>query len=293
MLSEEKLNAMQTLKKKYNEIQRNKALLLNGCSIGLFDNNIFEWKMLLLAPRDSSYAGGIFTLKILFSEHYPDCPPEFYFLTPIYHLNVNCFKGNDLGYVYFMFTYCWNKNKTTIGDLITKLYTIFYIHNSDSTFIGKDRVNEYNNNRALFLEKVRYFTKKYATFDSPDYISYNTDKNWNFICNENELKISSIKSPNDYDFYPSNYYFKSPENDLKNQEINITMYFNGKDIPIKCYTDEPLGNAINRAQILEYSKRYIILYQAKTIDPSSLIKDIGLRNNDAFIMISFNMYFGS
>ena len=190
-----------------------------------------------------------------------------------------------------MYTYCWDKNKANIGDLITKLYTIFYIQNSDSTFIGKDRVNEYNNNRALFLEKVRYFTKKYATFDSPDYISYNTDKNWNFICNENELKISSIKSPNV--FYPSNYYFKSPENDLNNQEINITMYFNGKDIPIKCYTDEPLGNAINRAQILEYSKRYIILYQVKTIDPSSLIKDIGFRNNDAFIVINFDVYFGS
>ncbi len=291
MLSKEKLNAMKTLKKEYDEIQRNKALTQIGCSIGLFDNNIFEWKMLLSAPRDSPYARGMFTLKILFSEHYPNCPPQFYFLTPIYHLNVNCFKGNDLGFVYFMFTYCWNENKTTIGDLITKLYTIFYIQNSDSTFIGKDRVNEYNNNRALFLAKVRYFTKKYATFDSPDYISYNTDKNWNFIYNENELKISSINSQNV--FYPSNYYFKSSENDLNNQEINITMYFNGKDIPIKCNTNEPLGNAINRAQILEYSKRYIILYQAKSIDPSSLIKDIELRNNDAFIVIKFEVYFGS
>lgn len=147
--------------------------------------------------------------------------------------------------------------------MITKLYTIFYIQNSASTFTGKDRVNEYNNNRALFLEKVRYFTKKYATFDSPDYISYNTDKNWNFICNENELKISSIKSPNDYDFYPSNYYFKSPENDLKNQEINITMYFNGKDIPIKCYTNEPLGNGINRVKSLNILKDILYFIKRK------------------------------
>lgn len=47
MLSKGKLNTMKTFKKEYDEIQSNTALLLNGCSIGLFDNNIFEWKMLL------------------------------------------------------------------------------------------------------------------------------------------------------------------------------------------------------------------------------------------------------
>lgn len=290
MISTKKLNTMKALKKEYDEIQRNKAFIHIG-TIGLFDNNIFEWRMLLLAPKDSPYVEGMFTLKIIFSEHYPNIPPKFYFLTPIYHLNVNCYEGKDLGYVYYMYTYCWDKNKANIGDLITKLYTIFYIQNSDSTFMGKDRVNEYNNNRPLFLSKVRYFTEKYANFKSPDYITYNTDKTWNFICDENNLKGSSITPPK-Y-FYPYFDYFKALENDLNKQEINITIYLNGKDITIKCYSNEPIGNAIKRAQILENSERYIIIYQSKSIDPYSLIKDILLRNNDTFIVINFSMYFGS
>ena len=105
------------------------------------------------------------------------------------------------------------------------------------------------------------------------------------------MKGSSITPPK-Y-FYPYFDYFKALENDLNKQEINITIYLNGKDITIKCYSNEPIGNAIKRAQILENSQRYIIIYQSKSIDPYSLIKDIVLRNNDAFIVINFSMYFGS
>ena len=45
----------------------------------------------------------------------------------------------------------WWKPKTTIEELLIKLYSVFYL--ADDSVYGIDRIEEYRNNRTLFEKK--------------------------------------------------------------------------------------------------------------------------------------------
>ena len=63
--------------------------LPNGISsITLQDDDLFRWDIQMLAPSDSSYAGGKFKLLLSIPQEYPFKPPSLRFLTPIYHPNI-------------------------------------------------------------------------------------------------------------------------------------------------------------------------------------------------------------
>ena len=47
------------------------------------------WRVLLVAPSDTPYEGGVFLLYAKFPTDYPQVAPEIRFVTPIYHCNVN------------------------------------------------------------------------------------------------------------------------------------------------------------------------------------------------------------
>ncbi len=46
-------------------------------------------------------------------------------------------------------------------DLILSIFALFYMQNPESAY-GLDRAKECHENRSLYEEKIRYFTKKYA-----------------------------------------------------------------------------------------------------------------------------------
>eukprot|EP01103_Thecamoeba_quadrilineata_P000542 TRINITY_DN10471_c0_g1_i1.p1 TRINITY_DN10471_c0_g1~~TRINITY_DN10471_c0_g1_i1.p1 ORF type:complete len:159 (+),score=16.82 TRINITY_DN10471_c0_g1_i1:33-509(+) len=50
--------------------------------------NIFSWNATIFGPDESEWEGGIFSLRMTFSELYPTKPPKVRFTTPIYHPNV-------------------------------------------------------------------------------------------------------------------------------------------------------------------------------------------------------------
>uniref|UniRef100_A0A1X7TLJ7 UBC core domain-containing protein n=1 Tax=Amphimedon queenslandica TaxID=400682 RepID=A0A1X7TLJ7_AMPQE len=56
-------------------------------------NNYEKWKVLMTAPEESAYAGGVFALSVEFPKKYPFTQPEIRFLTPIYHCNVSSSSG--------------------------------------------------------------------------------------------------------------------------------------------------------------------------------------------------------
>ena len=122
-----------------------------------------------------------FYLKIKFPNNYPDIAPEVLFVTPIYHVNVNHINhpGCPLGHIRLSTLNFWNK-EYRMREVLTNIFALFYMGNPDSPY-GLDRADEYRNNRAVFEEKIKHFTKKYANPLAGVNSKYlRRDQDWNF-----------------------------------------------------------------------------------------------------------------
>ena len=115
------MNSERILIEEFDDLKHN-PLSINGYTIELFNqNDIYEWKITLVGAKDTPYADGIFLIKLKFPKDYPKSRPEIFFLTHIYHMNVR----KD-GFVGVNFIYEW-KEKTSVREILTKLYSIFYL----------------------------------------------------------------------------------------------------------------------------------------------------------------------
>ena len=124
------MNSVQILIKEFEDLKKN-PLSLFGYTIELFNQtNIYEWKITLIGAKDTPYADGIFFIKLSFPQDYPDRAPRINFLTPIYHPNVN---PSD-GYVCVNFIRNDWKKTTSVREILTKLYSIFYLVNPSSPY---------------------------------------------------------------------------------------------------------------------------------------------------------------
>eukprot|EP01099_Mayorella_cantabrigiensis_P006746 TRINITY_DN573_c0_g1_i1.p1 TRINITY_DN573_c0_g1~~TRINITY_DN573_c0_g1_i1.p1 ORF type:complete len:168 (-),score=35.42 TRINITY_DN573_c0_g1_i1:152-655(-) len=62
---------------------------VEGFSAGLVDDdNLFEWRVMILGPQDTLYEGGFFEAILTFPPDYPNLPPKMKFTTEIWHPNV-------------------------------------------------------------------------------------------------------------------------------------------------------------------------------------------------------------
>ena len=158
-------NVMENIKKEYLDINCHPNSNI-GVTVGLPDElNFFEWRVTMMGPKDSSYNGGIFILSVKFPQDYPNHGPEVCFKTPIYHVNVNPKKnyssdGEPLGHVCIS-TLNWWKPEYRMNEVLINIFGLFYSANPDSPY-GIERAHEFKNERALYEEKVKYFTQKYA-----------------------------------------------------------------------------------------------------------------------------------
>ena len=257
-----------------------------GYSIKLFkEDDIYEWDIVLLGAPDSLYNGGIFHIKLSFPKDYPNSKPEVIFLTPIYHLNVNPLKleGNEiepLGHVSVSFINWWNP-KTTVKEILIQLYSIFYLQTNDSPY-GLDRSIEFLENRPLYDLKTKYFTKKYANQENLDKGIKYDDKDWDFSCNENELK------------FKGEIFQKQKEsnnaNNSENKNIELIFEINGKkQVKIKCGTNELTSDVIERSKedlgIKDNTKNLLYIFNRRRLNLELPIKENGLNDNSEIIVI--------
>ena len=147
-----------------------------GFSLSLINNNLYEWKFTLKAPKDSLYSGGFFYLKAIFPKEYPKERPEICFITPIYHPLV-CNRGGfglKLGGMCISLLNFWNM-KTKIVEVIANIYGLFYYFEPCCPIAGLDISNLLIENFSLFKKRIKYFIKKYASI--PIYKEYSE---WDF-----------------------------------------------------------------------------------------------------------------
>ena len=176
------LERLKRIKKEYKDFIKKTDL---GASTPLiqFPNkeDITNWEVTVFGPSDTSYKKGLFCLSINFPDGYPHIAPEVRFLTPIYHVNVNSKVPSfpdekPLGHIYLPILNDW-KPEYTIKEIFIYIYALLYNPNPNFAF-GFERVNEFNNNRSLYEEKIKKFTKKYA--NSKDFQNYPKNQNWDF-----------------------------------------------------------------------------------------------------------------
>ena len=76
-------------------IQKDETVLTSGMKTGLTDaSNLFHWTASFEGAVDTPYEGGTFVLSIEISpQHYPFRAPQFRFVTPIFHPEVDT-EGN-------------------------------------------------------------------------------------------------------------------------------------------------------------------------------------------------------
>ena len=158
MLPNQKLQAMKYLKDEFKRLQTDPIVSL-GCTVGLINNNIFKWRISLIGPTDTPYAGGMFFLTADFPENYPTGKPEVKFINKIYHLNVSPKDGHVC-----ISTLNYWKEKTPFSNVMTSIFALFYNQNPNNPF-SREMANEYVKNRAEYDRKAKEWTQKYASMN--------------------------------------------------------------------------------------------------------------------------------
>ncbi|PRD36673.1 UNVERIFIED_CONTAM: Ube2e2 [Trichonephila clavipes] len=147
------MKSMKRLQKELVEITRNPPPL---CTAGLKDSHLYEWTATIIGPPDSVYEGGVFTLDIKFTKHYPFKPPKIKFLTRIYHCNVS-----RSGYICLDIL---NENWTpalTVRSLLLSICSLMSDCNPGDPLVPPI-ATLYQTNREEHDRRAREYTLKYA-----------------------------------------------------------------------------------------------------------------------------------
>ena len=153
-----------------------------GITISLQNENYRLWNVSILGPKDTSYRGGLFFMNVKFPEEYPLKPPEVYYVTPIYHLNVNpraprSSEDIPLGNI-SLSNLSWWKPEYKMREVFINIFGLFYKANPESPY-GLDRAEEFRENRVIYEEKIKVFTKKYVNPMKTNK-KYSRTEDWNF-----------------------------------------------------------------------------------------------------------------
>jgi ubiquitin-protein ligase len=136
------------LRDEYEEVENCQELDEIGCSISLPNEyNPFQWLCVFIGPKNTPFSGGFFKLKINFPQDYPEEGPSVYFMTKIYHPNINL----DDGRVCIDLLNNWKQKRTSMIKVLWAIYILLLKPNPR---------DPYNNDAAkLYLEKYEEYWK--------------------------------------------------------------------------------------------------------------------------------------
>ena len=178
-----KIDAMKQIEKEFRDLTINP--IHNICISE--ENHFFEWKITFIGPKNTPYEGGLFFVKIKFPFDYPYSAPLACFITPIYNTFVNPktdpeIKFEPLGLIVIPTIMWWWSPAKKMKEVISEIYQVFYNVTPSIHHDGIYLTDEFRNNRALYENKAKYFTKKYA--DPLKANAVKEDKDWDFSYEE-------------------------------------------------------------------------------------------------------------
>jgi len=129
-------------------------------SVSQNQSNLFHWDILLFGSPDSLFEGGIFKCQLVFPKEYPNRPPQFKFITPIYHPNIYpdgrvCIsilhEGKD-EYNYESMNERWMPSHS-VSTILMSISTLFANPNFESP-ANVDASIEWRNNPESYSKKI-------------------------------------------------------------------------------------------------------------------------------------------
>lgn len=145
------------IQQELKDLQENSV---QNCSAGPVNDNITHWKATIFGPDGTPYEGGIFELDIEFTKEYPFKPPKIYFITPIYHCNINKNGGICLDILKDQ----WSP-VLTIGKVLLSICSLLSEPNPDDPLVP-EIARMFKEERSVHDSEARSFTLQYANGDN-------------------------------------------------------------------------------------------------------------------------------
>ncbi|KAI4292242.1 ubiquitin-conjugating enzyme E2 G1 [Pancytospora philotis] len=141
---------------------------LNGdFSIGLINNNVCTWEVVIIGPKDTPYESGIYRAEMIFPLDYPDAPPTFRFVTPMWHPNIDkegnvCIsilhKPGDDEFGYELLSERWLPVRTP-ESVIISIRALLNSPNIESPF-NIEAAQQFRNEPGEYIKVVRRFARQ-------------------------------------------------------------------------------------------------------------------------------------
>ena len=122
-----------------------------GCTVTLLNiNDFYKWKASFIA-KNCAYENMPIELQINIPKNYPYSAPEAYFISKIYHPNVNLSDGK----VCISSINNW-KSEYNILTILSSIYILLYNPNPESP-LNSDAANLYKKDKNQFKQKVKEY----------------------------------------------------------------------------------------------------------------------------------------
>ncbi|KAG0621692.1 hypothetical protein M758_3G041000 [Ceratodon purpureus] len=130
------------------------------------DTNLSRLEAQIQGPDGTVYAKGIFKLEVEIPDRYPFEPPNVKFITPVYHPNIDS-GGRICHDILNMPPKGQWRPSLNIGAVLASIRVLLEEPNHDDGLMS-DISAEYKHNRALFDDKARQSTERYAMQNSAE-----------------------------------------------------------------------------------------------------------------------------
>ncbi|CAD8205217.1 unnamed protein product [Paramecium octaurelia] len=146
--------ALKRIKKEYSDLPKD---LPTNCSVCLIDDqDFYKWKATILGSEGSLYYGGRFNLQIEIPMDYPFRPPKIWFLTRIYHPNINSHGQLSLD----ILKDSWSP-ALKLSKILSVICEVLENPNPDDP-LDPEIAKIYKYNKQFFIQNVQEWIKKYA-----------------------------------------------------------------------------------------------------------------------------------
>ncbi|CAF1301241.1 unnamed protein product [Rotaria sp. Silwood1] len=121
--------------------------------------NIAFWKVILKGPEETPYQGKFWMLFVEFDSHYPNCPPNVRFVTPIYHVNIS----GDGKICHQILGRCWSM-QTKMSVIFENILDLLKKPNFDDA-ISCEKAHLYKESPNDYKREAKDHSNKYAKND--------------------------------------------------------------------------------------------------------------------------------